>query len=438
MIFLGALAGIRADFDLDFHSMGISSKFARPGLLCLIVALLAFNAFAFLRVFPANSASKDNHAHLEGDYDRTVYRIMDIANFRAEKPFFEVKDHLLFHGRNPALFLFIAELASRAGVKDPLPLQLVAIAMFNIGLVLFFLWVRSLSRSDLVAGSATLFLATTRYLLLHSSTIHAYPYDFLFFNLTIFLFVRYLDSAPSFKKRYLVGTWFGYLIVCSNYWMFYVSTFVMLLALIRVWDIKPPRGTLWRLGLAPASAIAITGLSILYKFGDPSIAYTRVAEIFVARTVDARIDGGAWYPKIRFMTKATWEQYHAVLNDRVDGMFYLGWEFLALAAVCLLVLGVRDRVRILLWAILAGLSWNLLMFQHTAVHEFSGMYGFFAWALIAGYFVLAAQRIAQSGSQASRIGLALVVVGVCTIWLPQLYQTYVPKISAYSAVYLKS
>jgi len=50
-----------------------------------------------------------------------VERVWKISYADAQKPFFEVKVHWLFHERNPGLFKFIAEVTARMGGAESDP-----------------------------------------------------------------------------------------------------------------------------------------------------------------------------------------------------------------------------------------------------------------------------------------------------------------------------
>src|SRR5690606_35982520 len=80
-----------------------------------IVAVILFVGAGVLRVAPANHHDP-RIAKLTGEVARSVENVHRIARERAEKPFFEVKDHLIFFGRNPGMFHFVAETAVRAGM----------------------------------------------------------------------------------------------------------------------------------------------------------------------------------------------------------------------------------------------------------------------------------------------------------------------------------
>jgi hypothetical protein len=45
------------------------------------------------------------------------------------------------------------------------------------------------------------------------------------------------------------------------------------------------------------------------------------------------------------------------------------------------------RLCFLLGVVFAGVSWHLVMIQHTVIHKFAGMYGWFMWVLIVALFV---------------------------------------------------
>jgi hypothetical protein len=360
----------------------------------LIVAATIFNTFAIARAFPVNTSLKENKYHARGDYDRRVDRIFRLAKKQAEKPFFEVKNHAIFFDRNPGLFMFIAELFVRFGATSPVYNQILSVILFNIGLVFCFLWIKYLlDRQSAII--AILFLITTPYLLFHSSSIHQCPYSFFFFNLTLYLFSRYLRSDRD--NKWLISACVGYFFVCMSYWMFYVSTFLMLIALQyskyeldpRTESGKASIRTIAILTIPPILALIVTVAQVAYSQGGIYEGIHRMADIAVARSGDWRIDDARWYPNRVFIKEGAMSNYHNVLMRRIkNAMGFQARLFIEMLIVAVVLAGKNawQRYRWLLFAIIAGLSWNLLMVQHTFIHNFAAIYGFFLWMLIVAIF----------------------------------------------------
>jgi len=353
----------------------------------LVAAILLFDAFAVARVVPVNSELVVNHQHEFGDHDRRVYRIYAMASDQAEEPFWEMEDHFLFQARNGALFLFVAEMFVRLGADTVLPNQLFCLLLQNLALLFFFLWIRSATGSELFAGAALAFLLTTPFLLYHSVSIHHDPYTFLFFNLTMYVFSVYLATK---RYRWLALTCLCYFVLCNNYWMYYVSAYLMFVALQHKARRFRPFAMMW-LGVVPVVAAAgiFFQMTLVHNGADAAWEHLRSKGEERSR-LSAHLHGDDIIPT-RSMgdNEAIMREYHTVVEGRIElatGLPFVVFPLLLLGA---LVLGFRHAWRQhgwLIWVVLAGLSWNILMIQHTAVHYFAGNYGFFLWAVVVATF----------------------------------------------------
>lgn len=161
----------------------------------LIAVFVLFNVFAVVRALPVNSQLSENREADRGTYNRNVYRVFRLANDQAARPFFEVRNHAIFFDRNPGLFMFVAELFVRAGATTPFPNQLLAILLWNCGLLLLFLWLLRLFDNEPAAAAGLGLVVVTPFVLFYSSSIHHEPWCFCFFNLTFYCFVRYLREG---------------------------------------------------------------------------------------------------------------------------------------------------------------------------------------------------------------------------------------------------
>jgi hypothetical protein len=357
--------------------------------LCTLFVL--YNVFSVVRALPINSTLHENRESDRGTYNRNVYRIFRLANRQAERPFFEVKNHAIFFDRNPGLFMFVAELFVRAGATTPLPNQLLAIALWDGGLLLLYLWLLILFRSELAAGFAVGYLAFTPFLLFYSSSIHHEPWCFFFFNLTFYCHICYLRSG---ERRSFVATCLAYFLLCQSYWFYYISAGLLLVAL--QWHERKlsVRDTLW-LGLVPVVATITTFLQVVYALGGFEAAYFRMKDIAAARTLDMRIENSQWYPEKKFLKAYHWKHYPAIARERLElisGTSLFAFVSMLCASVILAGRNAWRRLGFMLLVLLAGASWNLVMIQHTVIHHFAGMYGWFAWAMTVAVFVTALQR----------------------------------------------
>jgi len=395
-------------FSRDTLDSRIPVGRAHPGKgirVTLSIVCFCYIGFGLLRMAPANAALPINSEHEWGDLDRRVERLMTIAAERADKPFSAVRDHLLFHGRAPGLFIFVLEVYARLGGQSPIPLQFVSLLMFTAGLLLWYRWTTELFDSEVVGLVSTIFLAFSRYLLYHSTSLHHDPYDFLFFNCTIFCFVRYqLDR----RRRWLVFTAISYFVLCQNYYMFYISTGVVLVGIQWFKTNRLLTAEIAMLAGVPVLAMATVVLQAMYAAQGVGDGVFQLTEVLVARTVDARLEGSTWFPEREFVGSNEWLRYPWIVQKRISAFFYgAGFiEYLCLLLVTVWLAGRRywREHMLFLFIIPAALSWNLIMVQHTVIHRFAGVYGFFAWALIIGLYCARALCVANARGCSRRVG----------------------------------
>jgi hypothetical protein len=116
----------------------------------------------------------------------------------------------------------------------------------------------------------------------------------------------------------------------------------------------------------------------------------RLLDIFVARTLDARVPNGSWYPNQRFMSAADWFNYPSLVEYRLQWAYNFDFRWFALAAGCafaLLWFRKRSSVVSALILLAGGFSWYYVMFQHTHIHHFTGQYSFMAICPVFGLIV---------------------------------------------------
>jgi hypothetical protein len=97
-----------------------------------------------------------------------------------------------------------------------------------------------------------------------------------------------------------------------------------------------------------------------------------------------------------------------------------------------LALAGRDGWKRYLWlipALLGGLIWNLVMLQHTAIHKFAAMFGYFAWMLVVASFFLEVYRAFQRAFSPARakVAFAALFAPLCAVALQPYYATYLVR-----------
>jgi hypothetical protein len=177
------------------------------------------------------------------------------------------------------------------------------------------------------------------------------------------------------------------------------------------------------LALMPLLAALTTFLQVAYALGSFDAALFRMHDIAAARTLDLRIENAQWYPDKKFLHPHHLRHYPELVLERIEALS--GTSPLALAIMA--AVGCMKKPRFILLVLLAGLSWNLVMIQHTVIHRFSGMYGWFAWTLLVGVFTSELQRALKPRWRAPALGaLALLLLG------PRLSQDYLPYLARYT------
>jgi len=402
------------------------AQLSRKTCAFLVVVFVLFNLFAVVRALPVNSQLSENREANRGTYNRNVYRVFRLAKGQAEQPFFDVKNHGIFFDRNPGLFMFAAELFVRAGATTPFPNQLFAILLWNIGLVLLFLWLLKLFRSELVAAAGLGFLLTTPFLLFYSSSIHHEPWCFCFFNLTFYCFVRYLQQDKS--RTWLVATCIAYFLLCQSYWFYYMSAGILIVALqVRARSFSL-RDTLI-LACVPVLATLTTFLQVAYALDGVDNALFRMKDIAAARTLDMRIEHSEWYPDRKFVQPYHIHRYPITVMERIElvsGYDVTTFGTMLFASAALAGRQVWRRLPWMLLVIFAGMCWHLVMIQHTVIHRFAGMYGWFMWVLIVAVFVSELQRAVQP----SRVRLVAAAFAI-PFAIYALQREYVPYLTTY-------
>jgi hypothetical protein len=350
----------------------------------LLISLAVANYIGWLRLKPEVSAiawiadKPDYESHLVNIHHRAMARL-DPGAVDAYLPIYDIQ--------NPGFFLLVAELFVRAGATTPLPLEILSIVLFNIGALCFFFWVYLLFSDLLVAAFATAFLALSQFFLFFPGVTHTMPFEFVFFNATLLLFMLYLRRNGS---AYLAGALVAMFLTCMNYWFYYMSTWIIMIGLWWQYRGRPGIRDIAIISAPPVAAATVTTVTVMLLMGGMKSGGLRLVDILVARMVDARVPGGTWYPDQRFMTAADWSKYPSLVEYRLEWAYNINFHWFALAAGCaLLLIWFRKRRSAISALILlaGGFSWYYVMFQHTHIHHFTGQYSFMAICPIFGLIV---------------------------------------------------
>jgi hypothetical protein len=333
--------------------------------------------------------------------------------------------------QNPGFFLLVAELYMRAGATTPFALEVTSMVLFNIAAVCFFFWVYLLFSDLTVAVVGTVVLALSKFFLFFPGMTHTFPFEFFFFNLTMLFFVLFLKTD---RRIYLAASLIAMFMTCMNYWFYYMSSWIILVGLWWQYRGRPTLKDLALLSAPPIAAAAFTAAMVMGLFGGVSKGFLRLADIFVARTFDARIAGAQWYPDRRFMGPMDWLVYPRTVAGRLEWAFSLEFFWFGIAAVCaLFFLSLHNRKSFVsaLILLLGGFSWYYVMFQHTHIHDFVGQYSFMAICPLFGLIVSEAFFLTQrslhrtmEGKRGDFITAALLLsLALATAW-PFVGNTY--------------
>ena len=350
----------------------------------VLVSLLIANYISWQLLKPEVSAVywindiPNYDAHLINMHQRAMARVQQ-GSSDSFLPIYDVQ--------NPGFFLLVAELFVRAGATTPLPLQILSIVLFNIGALCFFCWVYLLFQDLIVATFGTAFLILSKFFLFFPGVIHTMPYEFAFFNVTLLLFVLFLRNN---KPAYLVGSLLAMFMTCMNYWFYYMSSWIIMIGLWWQFRGRPRLKDVALISVPPVSAAAFTAIMVMSLMGGVGSGAFRLADILVARLVDARVSDGYWYPNQRFMSAADWLAYPVTVVRRLEWSYLFDPLWFSIAAIWVLFLLSLHNRRAFVSALIllaGGFSWYYVMFQHTHIHPFAGQYSFMAICPIFGLIV---------------------------------------------------
>jgi hypothetical protein len=351
--------------------------------LAILLSLCVPDYFAWVRLKPEVSAT--NLISSKNDYEsHEVYFYRSTVD-RVEGG----KGHLLpvYDLQDPGFFALVGELAMRAGATTLYPLEILSLVLFNVAAFLFFGWTLLLFNDVLVAFASTVFLTLSQFFLFFPGLPHTFPYEFIFFNLTMLLYVGFLKTD---RKDLLTAALLAMFMTCMNYWFYYLSSWIIMIGLWWQYRGRPRIRDIAMLSTPPIAAVALTVSLIMLDFGVAG-ALKRIADIAAARTVDARLPGGQWFPDQHFLHAGDWSNYPYIVRIRLEWAFNIDplFWFMSAAACTLLLLWHRNRERAVSALILlaGGSAWYAIMIQHTTIHHFVGQYAFMAICPIAGLIV---------------------------------------------------
>lgn len=351
----------------------------------LIFTCLFYSVFSLFLIQPVNQIYPKYQSSTYGKQHRHVKRVWNMGYQDAQKDFSEVKDHWLFHKRNPGGFKFIAELTARMGATSPIPLQLVLIILVNLGIIAQFKWLSEFFKEDIFPVVGCLFLLGTHFLMYFGSNIHQHTYNFSFFSFCLLAVTRYNNTK---QNKYLVYAFLSYLFLCQNYYMAWVATYVMMVGTLYAGGVKLISWKNLILGIPPVLTVIFLLWNVSYAHNGLSNglkSIEKIAKVRVYGEVDPEM-----HEKQPEMTAKSWVRYPLTVASRIERYFYLpGLVFILLAWILNRLRKKNNSTlnyKYFYWIAPAALSWYMLMFQHVDVHQEVGHYSYFLWMIMFGYF----------------------------------------------------
>lgn len=350
----------------------------------LIFTCVFYFVFGVLMIHPINLGSPELGESTYGKLDRHILRVWRMARRDANQPFSEVKDHALYHKRSPGLFKFIAEITARMGATTPIPLQIALIFLVILGIIAQYTWLKEYFKNDIFPVVSVLFVLGSHWLTYFGITIHQHPYNFAFFNFCMLFIVRYIHTK---NPKYFILTWLCYLFLCQSYYMFWISTFIMMVGIQYFAGTKIVSVKNFVLGLAPVITVISLILQLSHAHGSFENAVDTLKYAAKARIADEVHAGKGFQKK---MNKKDWVKYPLTVSSRIERYFFIPGIVFLLLGFILHRLRRRNQSQLnykfFYFLVPAGLSWYFFMFQHTAVHQVAGRYSFFLWMIFFGYF----------------------------------------------------
>lgn len=345
----------------------------------LIFTCAFYTIFSLTLIHPANQTYDKYGSSTYGKLPRHVARVWGLAKINADQPFSATKDHWLFHNRNPGMFKFIAEISMRLGAKSPIPLQIILIILVNLGIIVQTRWLKMLFKHEIFPTMGCLIILCTHFLTFFGSTIHQHPYNYAFFNFCVYFIIRYRDSGLF---KYYVYASLSYLFLCQNYYMFWVSTFGMMAGILWHSGRKLWSKEILALGIAPVATFAFLIWNVQYANG----GLDKLEKIAKARVIGKIEEGQSQ----RAMTLDDYIHYPITVGSRIEKYFYIpGLVFIFLAWILRRLRKSNNSqldYSMFKFIVPSALSWYLLVYEHTDVHQVVGRYSYFLWMIFFAYF----------------------------------------------------
>jgi hypothetical protein len=362
--------------------------------ITLLLGIL-FNGFALLKMQPENYRYSTSMSR--GSYERSVHIPFRAAQERAQIEWSQIKDPFLFRGRNPGLFIAVSDLFVRLGAATPKANQIFCLLLFNLGFLFLFKWTLLLFKNNLLAHFVLWCTALSQYALMYSATIHMFSYQFLFFHMTLFFAIRSLAPAESIQKNssqkyafYLGACALSYFLLCMNYYMFYVSTWVCLIGLMHYYKKPIFSKSAALLTSIPIAALMTTFWQSSARMESSQGAFAHFKNFLLYRSA------GVLHPDIQAhdrgsLTLFDFLKYPIDVAVNTYNYFHLPIPFLLLCLYWVYKQNVQHKLldlRPLKFLSLAGVSWHLIMIQHSKTHANAVVHGSFFWVLIVALAML--------------------------------------------------
>ncbi len=351
--------------------------------LFLIITCLFYTLFAMTLIQPENLGDKITKKNYFGKHQRHILRVWRMGVADAKRPFFEVKDRFLFHKRNPGFFKAMAELTARSGATSPRPLQVLLILLTNIGIIAMYKWLKLLFKSEIFPLVGLGLVLGTSVVTYFTVTIHQHPYNFALFNICVYFIVRFTEKG---KWGWFAAAWVSYFLLCQNYYMFWVSTFIMMVGVMKHRGYRIISLRNFILGLAPVITVILVVIQVSHVYGGLDKGINEVAVSAKARAAGA-VEGHSIKGK---MDLNNWVHYPWRISRRIETYYVIpGFAFIFLAMLLWWLKRKNNSAldyRVFYYAFPAGMSWYVLMPQHSDIHVVVGRYSFFLWVIFFGFF----------------------------------------------------
>lgn len=350
-----------------------------PSQIFLAVCLTVFFAFQIIRISDQDVLKEKNYLQRFGDFRFTIDKV---KNHISDRITGIESERFTFNSHNPGLFILIPYVATLV-FPNAFSWYLYFIIFLSCSsILLHYLWVRLLF-DDFAAIYSTLFLVVCPFFVSFSVSFFAEPWDFFFLPLTMIFYLLYLKND---MQKYFVASWFSFLCLCSSYYMYDMSGWILLLAtgFFKTGRLNL-RHAFW-FGLAALIPVSLVVVEMIVH-SDISSAFKSFLDVATYRTKGLNTIN---YP-FEYRGNLFWDDFSGWINmvqSRLGTYFYYDlrlWLGVGFLALFLRQTETFRRKGIFLFAILvAGLSWLFVIRQHSFNHTFTGGYSYFCWMLFFG------------------------------------------------------